>query len=97
MKNQQDLIDETDLGTFLGDIAKSLIKEGLAIEALADKRLGDDETQVPFKRMGIEISIWGEKLLILRDRLCQKCILQPVSIFISFEGSSKKGEKKDDK
>lgn len=88
-------LDNTDLGTFLGDIARSLTKEGISLEALADKRLDEGETQCAVKRIGVDVSIWGEKLLLLRNKLCQKCKLQPVSIFLSFDDSNTKVEKKD--
>ena len=88
-------IDVTDLGTFLGRIARCITKEGTSLEALADKWLDIGEIQTAFKQMGIEMSIWGEQLQTLKNKLCQTCKLRQVSIFVSFDDSDEPEKARD--
>ncbi len=98
MDKQYDTEIQTDLGTFLGRIAYRLLKEGNSLQALAKMWFEDEgeEKRKILEQSGIDLSIWGEKLLAIRDRLCQNCKLQPVSIFMSFDDGSNTREEKND-
>lgn len=97
MNKQFNTEEQTDLGTFLGRIAYQLNKEGNSLQALAMMWFEDEgeEKRKILGQSGIDLSIWGEKLLAIRDRLCQECKLQSVSIIISFSSDNKFTDKKE--
>ena len=85
--------DITDLGTYLGKIARRLIKEGDSLQALAGiwYEKGNDNIVRTF---GGDIASLGELLLALRNRLCQKCMMQEVKIILNFGSSNSPAEEK---
>lgn len=82
--------EETDLGTFLGYMAKKLTKEGDSLRALAEdwfQHKTDEQTVLV--AFGVEMGKIGRQLLDLRQQLCNTCQTKVVSEVLSFAGGSK--------
>jgi hypothetical protein len=77
-------LDRTDVGTFLGKIARRLTKEGGSLEVLADKWFDEGESRDTVRSFGADIAILGEQLLAIRNQICQTCQLKPVNITMNF-------------
>jgi hypothetical protein len=76
-------VDESDLGSYLGMIGAKLSKDGYSLQALAGIWYGKGEDKLNIvKSFGGDLIDMGEQLLALRNRLCQKCMLQEVKIFL---------------
>jgi hypothetical protein len=76
-------IDGSDLGSYLGTIGAKLVREGYSLQALAGIWYGKGEDNLnTIKSFGGDLIDMGEQLLALRGRLCQKCLLQEVKIFL---------------
>jgi len=78
--------DFTELATFLDNLANRLIKEGTALQALADTWFEDkatDENSV-LTQYGVDISALGRQLLVARSHICQACATQEIAESLSF-------------
>ncbi len=78
-------LDRSDIGTFLGKIARKLNKEGSSLEALADKWFDEGNNRSTIRQFGVDTVVLGEQLLAIRNQICQDCQLKPVSIFMNFK------------
>ena len=94
IENESIELDSTDIGTFLGKIARKLVKEGTSLEALADKWFDEGNNQNTIRQFGIDTGVLGEQLLALRNQICQECLLKPVKILINFKSHNEKADTK---
>ena len=96
MDNQNkrlDLIDQTDLYGYLGDISNRLLLEGESLKALAElwHERNSEEYEIVLS-FGLEIAKSGRQLTALRERLCQACQTKTVAESLSYENLSDKKE-----
>jgi hypothetical protein len=76
-------VDATDMGTYLGTIGAKLIREGYSLQALAEIWYGKGEDNLnTIKNFGRDMIDMGEQLTVLRNQLCQNCMLKEINIFL---------------
>ena len=77
-------VDESDVGSYLGMMGAKLIREGNSLQALSVMwhGRGEDDSVDIVKSFGADLIDMGEQLLALRSRICQKCMLQEIRIFL---------------
>ncbi len=88
MENQ--VYDRTDVFTFLGDIAKKLLKEGECLHALADSWFDKNTDENDCLALSSQdIARLGRQILVLREHLCQACATQEVGEGLIFMPTAK--------
>ncbi len=78
--------DNTDLGTFLGEIGRRVLLSKEALWGLNKSwREGESEESAEVvEQLSAELSGLGQQIKLVRNQLCQKCALKKVKKSIQF-------------
>ncbi len=75
MENRQELLDVSDLGTYIGRIGRRILLRGEMLRSIGHMWFEGDceESRVMMEEMGLELNQIGQQLKLLRDQLCHRC------------------------
>jgi hypothetical protein len=87
MEKQDEFVEHTDLGTYLGQIARCLLLRGEMLRGVSQLWLeGETDELVEIcSELGIEVSRLGRQLKLLRDHICNNCQMKSVEESVRFE------------
>jgi hypothetical protein len=85
MEKQDEFVEHTDLGTYLGEIARKLNLRGKMLRGVSQLWFEGETDELPevCSELGIELSRLGRKLKLVRNHLCNNCQLKSIEESIS--------------
>ncbi len=86
MEKQDDFIDATDLGTYLGEIGRRvwLCRETLWGLNKSWREGESEESAELVEQLSAELSSLGRQIKLVRNQLCRDCALKKVKKTIQF-------------
>ncbi len=81
-------ICQADLAAFLTELGIALKKEGSALQAIARQWFEGSHEYYVIKSFGIQVDVYGQQILAVREHLCQKCLMTEIITGISIGKSS---------
>jgi len=90
MEKSNEIREATDLGTFLGQIARQISLRGEMLRGISNQMGEYDSIEGAqiFRQLGVELDRIGQQLNLLEDHLCNGCQLKVVTEIISISPRS---------
>jgi hypothetical protein len=91
MEKQDEFVEHTDLGTYLGELSRRLLLRGEMLRGIGHLWGEYDSTEGAeiAVQLGVELGQIGQQLKLLRNQLCQDCQIKELTEIITFGQSGR--------